>query len=131
MRSYKATFLSSSRLNTNLKFEFFSQLVRLNPARVVFDIKLENGAQKVVTVKSALLLKNKTDLPLEIKLDLPTGTVLLQRYYVSNKDKQNSSKKVVLSLSFSLQCNQQNVGQNFVKACFSKACTSSPKLWRF
>jgi hypothetical protein len=56
-----------------LKFEFVFQLVRLNPARVVFDIKLENGAQKVVTVKSAVLLRNKTDLPLEIKLDLPTG----------------------------------------------------------
>jgi hypothetical protein len=98
-------------------------LVRLNPARVVFDIKLENGAQKVVTVKSAVLLRNKTDLPLEIKLDLPTGIVLLQRYYVSNKDKQNSSKKVVLSLSFSLQCNQQNVGQHFVKARYYNFCS--------
>ena len=42
----------------------------MNPARVVFDIKLENGIQKVVTVKSALVLKNKTDMPLEVKLDL-------------------------------------------------------------
>ena len=42
----------------------------MNPARVVFDIKLENGIQKVVTVKSALVLKNKTDMPIEVKLDL-------------------------------------------------------------
>ena len=60
---------------SNLNFEFVFQVVRPNPARVVFDIKLENGAQKVVTVKSALVLKNKTDLPLEVKLDLPRGIV--------------------------------------------------------
>ena len=63
-------------LSTNFKFEFVFQSVRLNPARVVFDIKLENGAQKVVTVKSALVLKNKTDFPLEVKLELPKGIVL-------------------------------------------------------
>lgn len=40
---------------------------------MVFDIKLENGAQKVVTVKSALVLKNKTDLTIDLKLELPRG----------------------------------------------------------
>ncbi len=42
----------------------------------MFDIKLENGAQKVVTVKSALVLKNKTDMSLEVKLDLSRGILL-------------------------------------------------------
>ena len=45
----------------------------MNPARVVFEIKLENGAQKVVTVKSALVLSNKTDMILEMKLDIKNG----------------------------------------------------------
>jgi hypothetical protein len=69
-----ASILHSFAISTNFKFVF--QSVRLNPARVVFDIKLENGAQKVVTVKSALVLKNKTDFPLEVKLELPKGIVL-------------------------------------------------------
>jgi hypothetical protein len=69
-----ASILHSFAISTNFKFVF--QSVRLNPARVVFDIKLENGAQKVVTVKSALVLKNKTDFPVEVKLELPKGIVL-------------------------------------------------------
>lgn len=63
-------------MQSHFYFHFF-QSVRLNPARVVFDIKLENGVQKVVTVKSALVLRNKTDVPLEVKLELPRGIALL------------------------------------------------------
>ena len=60
----------------------------MNPARVVFDIKLENGIQKVVTVKSALVLKNKTDMPLEVKLDLskcmlPTASFNISFYNIA------------------------------------------------
>ena len=60
----------------------------MNPARVVFDIKLENGIQKVVTVKSALVLKNKTDIPLEVKLDLskcmlPTASFNISFYNIA------------------------------------------------
>lgn len=52
------------------------QSVRVNAARVVLDIKLENGAQKVVTVKSALVLRNKTDTRLEVKLELSQGMAI-------------------------------------------------------
>ncbi|XP_028393538.1 vacuolar protein sorting-associated protein 13D-like [Dendronephthya gigantea] len=54
-----------------------NKVIRFNPTRVVFDIKLENGAQKVVTVKSALVLKNKTDLTIDVKLELPRGEAIL------------------------------------------------------
>ena len=40
----------------------------LQPARVVFDVSLEGRARKVVTLRSALMIKNKMDLPVEIKL---------------------------------------------------------------
>ncbi|XP_022802556.1 vacuolar protein sorting-associated protein 13D-like isoform X2 [Stylophora pistillata] len=40
----------------------------LQPARVVFDVSLEGRARKVVTVRSALMVKNKMDVPMEIKM---------------------------------------------------------------
>ncbi|KAK3737381.1 hypothetical protein QZH41_011519 [Actinostola sp. cb2023] len=40
----------------------------IQPVRIVFKVTLEGGARKVVTVQSALSVKNKMDLPLEIKL---------------------------------------------------------------
>ena len=47
---------------------FFIQASDLQPARVVFDVSLLGRARKVVTLRSALMIKNKMDLPLEIKL---------------------------------------------------------------
>ena len=47
---------------------FFIQVSDLQPARVVFDVSLLGRARKVVTLRSALMIKNKMDLPLEIKL---------------------------------------------------------------
>lgn len=44
------------------------QVSDLQPSRVVFDVSLEGRARKVVTVRSALMIKNKMDLPVEIKL---------------------------------------------------------------
>ena len=41
--------------------------------RVVFEVTLEGGVRKVVTIRSALLIKNKTDVPLEIRLQAPTS----------------------------------------------------------
>ena len=35
---------------------------------MVFDVSLEGRARKVVTLRSALMIKNKMDLPVEIKL---------------------------------------------------------------
>lgn len=49
-------------------FIIFIQVSDLQPARVVFDVSLEGRARKVVTIRSALMVKNKMDLPLEIKL---------------------------------------------------------------
>ena len=40
----------------------------LQSARIVFDVSLLGRARKVVTLRSALMIKNKMDLPLEIKL---------------------------------------------------------------
>lgn len=47
---------------------FFFQVSDLQSARVVFDVSLLGRARKVVTLRSALMIKNKMDLPLEIKL---------------------------------------------------------------
>ena len=48
---------------------FFIQVSDLQPARVVFDVSLLGRAcTQVVTLRSALMIKNKMDLPLEIKL---------------------------------------------------------------
>ena len=49
-------------------FSFFFQVGDLQSARVVFDVSLEGRARKVVTLRSALMIKNKMDLPVEIML---------------------------------------------------------------
>ena len=41
----------------------------LPPARVVFDVKLEGSARKLVTIRSALLISNLLPYPVELKLD--------------------------------------------------------------
>ena len=40
----------------------------LQTVRVVFEVTLEGRARKVVTLRSALTVKNKMDQPVEIKL---------------------------------------------------------------
>lgn len=47
---------------------FFFKVSDLQPSRVVFDVSLEGRARKVVTLRSALMIKNKMDLPVEIRL---------------------------------------------------------------
>nr|XP_006005250.1 PREDICTED: vacuolar protein sorting-associated protein 13D [Latimeria chalumnae] len=44
----------------------------LPPVRVVFAIMMEDGARKVVTVRSALIVKNKIEVPMELRLDSPS-----------------------------------------------------------
>jgi len=50
------------------KVDSTSAVSDLQSARVVFDVSLLGRARKVVTLRSALMIKNKMDLPLEIKL---------------------------------------------------------------
>ena len=40
----------------------------LQSSRVVFDVSLEGRARKVVTLRSALMVRNKMELPVEIRL---------------------------------------------------------------
>lgn len=41
----------------------------LPQARIVFDVTLEGSARKLITVRSALLLYNQLELPIEVKLE--------------------------------------------------------------
>ncbi|XP_044308193.1 vacuolar protein sorting-associated protein 13D isoform X3 [Varanus komodoensis] len=45
----------------------------LPPVRVVFAVTMEGSARKVVTVRSALIVKNKLDIPMELRLDSPSA----------------------------------------------------------
>lgn len=60
-------------------FIFQKQKDDLPPSRIVFDVALEGKARKLVTVRSALLIVNKLNENLEIKLEsqLPTEAGLL------------------------------------------------------
>ncbi|XP_023192292.1 vacuolar protein sorting-associated protein 13D isoform X1 [Xiphophorus maculatus] len=48
---------------------YFSELP---PVRVVFAITMEGSARKVITVRSALMVKNRLDVQMEIRLDSPS-----------------------------------------------------------
>ncbi|XP_041352246.1 vacuolar protein sorting-associated protein 13D-like isoform X2 [Gigantopelta aegis] len=41
----------------------------VHPARVVFDVQQEGNARKLITVRSAMMIVNRLDSPLEIKLE--------------------------------------------------------------
>ncbi|XP_078095171.1 intermembrane lipid transfer protein VPS13D isoform X4 [Mustelus asterias] len=45
----------------------------LPPVRVVFSVTLEGSARKVITVRSALIVKNKLEVPMELRLDSPSA----------------------------------------------------------
>ncbi|XP_078281630.1 intermembrane lipid transfer protein VPS13D isoform X1 [Rhinoraja longicauda] len=45
----------------------------LPPVRVVFSVTLEGSARKVITVRSALTVKNKLEVPMELRLDSPSA----------------------------------------------------------
>ncbi|XP_043916363.1 vacuolar protein sorting-associated protein 13D [Protopterus annectens] len=44
----------------------------LPPVRVVFAVTMEGSARKVVTVRSALIVKNMLEVPMELRLDSPS-----------------------------------------------------------
>ncbi|XP_029689291.1 vacuolar protein sorting-associated protein 13D isoform X3 [Takifugu rubripes] len=59
-----------SRTNIIHPHVYFSALP---PVRVVFSITMEGGARKVITVRSSLMVKNRLDVPMEIRLDSPSA----------------------------------------------------------
>ncbi|CAM9137825.1 unnamed protein product [Lampetra planeri] len=59
-----------SRTNIIHPHVYFSALP---PVRVVFSITMEGSARKVITVRSALMVKNRLDVAMEIRLDSPSA----------------------------------------------------------
>ncbi|XP_053173014.1 intermembrane lipid transfer protein VPS13D isoform X2 [Scomber japonicus] len=59
-----------SRTNIIHPHVYFSALP---PVRVVFSITMEGSARKVITVRSALIVKNRLDVPMEVRLDSPSA----------------------------------------------------------
>ncbi|XP_034152069.1 vacuolar protein sorting-associated protein 13D isoform X4 [Esox lucius] len=59
-----------SRTNIIHPHVYFSALP---PVRVVFSITMEGGARKVITVRSALMVKNRLEVPMEVRLDSPSA----------------------------------------------------------
>ncbi|XP_060794237.1 intermembrane lipid transfer protein VPS13D isoform X2 [Neoarius graeffei] len=59
-----------SRTNIIHPHVYFSALP---PVRVVFSITMEGSARKVITVQSALMVKNRLEVPMEVRLDSPSA----------------------------------------------------------
>ncbi|KAK9392132.1 vacuolar protein sorting-associated protein 13D [Crotalus adamanteus] len=59
-----------SRTNIIHPQVYFSSLP---PIRVVFAVTMEGSARKVITVRSALIVKNKLEMPMELRLDSPSA----------------------------------------------------------
>lgn len=60
------------------------QFSALPPVRVVFSITMEGSARKVITVRSALIVKNRLDVPMEVRLDSPSAPDSKILLYVFN-----------------------------------------------
>ncbi|XP_045426585.1 vacuolar protein sorting-associated protein 13D isoform X9 [Pipistrellus kuhlii] len=60
----------SSRTNIIHPQVYFSALP---PVRVVFAVTMEGSARKVITVRSALIVKNRLETPMELRLDSPSA----------------------------------------------------------
>ena len=56
-----------------LLFLCFLQFSSLPPVRVVFAVTMEGSARKVITVRSALIVKNRLETPMELRLDSPSA----------------------------------------------------------
>lgn len=66
----------SSRYNHYLSFLMLLNIFQfssLPPVRVVFEVTMEGSARKVITVRSALIVKNKLETPMELRLDSPSA----------------------------------------------------------
>ncbi|KAJ7401442.1 hypothetical protein BTVI_95875 [Pitangus sulphuratus] len=64
------TFFRYAAPDKNSSSSTFSSLP---PVRVVFEVTMEGSARKVITVRSALMVKNKLETPMELRLDSPSA----------------------------------------------------------
>uniref|UniRef100_A0A493THQ0 Vacuolar protein sorting 13 homolog D n=1 Tax=Anas platyrhynchos platyrhynchos TaxID=8840 RepID=A0A493THQ0_ANAPP len=64
------TFFRYAAPDKNSSSSTFSSLP---PVRVVFEVTMEGSARKVITVRSALIVKNKLETPMELRLDSPSA----------------------------------------------------------
>ena len=70
IHTYYFCFMQSLYYLYNILYITFSfQYREVPPARIVFDVSIEGSARKVVTVRSALLVHNKLNDDIEVKLD--------------------------------------------------------------
>ncbi|KAL3882451.1 hypothetical protein ACJMK2_028789, partial [Sinanodonta woodiana] len=62
-------------------------VVERQPARIVFEVQQEGNARKVITLRSALIIKNKLDSPLEVGMK---NQIIHGRYetFIVDRDKQ-------------------------------------------
>lgn len=68
------------------------QFSALPPVRVVFSITMVGSARKVITVQSALVVKNRLEVPMEVRLDSPSAPdseCLTSLFFVSKYSKCN------------------------------------------
>ena len=69
------------------------QFTEKRPVRVVFDVTVEGSARKVITVRSAIMVHNCLEDPVDIKLENPAqtpgGKVQMEciMYYLAPKNK--------------------------------------------
>ena len=61
--------VSVDRVGTYFRQATALPTLNLPPARVVFQVKLEGSARKLVTIRSALMISNLLPYPVELKLD--------------------------------------------------------------
>ncbi|KAF4018410.1 hypothetical protein G4228_010158 [Cervus hanglu yarkandensis] len=64
------TFFRYAAPDKNSSSSTFSSLP---PVRVVFAVTMEGSARKVITVRSALIVKNRLETPMELRLDSPSA----------------------------------------------------------
>ncbi|KAM7098123.1 intermembrane lipid transfer protein VPS13D isoform 5-T6 [Molossus nigricans] len=101
----------SSRTNIIHPQVYFSSLP---PVRVVFAVTMEGSARKVITVRSALIVKNRLETPMELRLDSPSAP---DKPVVLPAVMPGDSFAVPLHLtSWRLQARPKGVGVFFCKA---------------
>ncbi|XP_014854531.1 PREDICTED: vacuolar protein sorting-associated protein 13D isoform X2 [Poecilia mexicana] len=99
-----------SRTNITHPHVYFSELP---PARVVFAITMEGSARKVITVRSALMVKNRLDVQMEIRMDSPSAP---DKPVVLSPIMPGQALAVPLHLtSWRLQARPQGMGLFFCK----------------
>ncbi|KAH9492089.1 Vacuolar protein sorting-associated protein 13D [Bulinus truncatus] len=64
----------------------------VSPARIVFDVQQEGSARKLIIVRSALVVRNKLDSPIELKMESTDES----RHFVSMTVPENTSLPIPL-----------------------------------